>query len=135
MLTYKAPLRDLRFAYYELFDGAGLALSFAAREGMTAERNAAVLEVAGHGGLTARGVPANQEAGEVPGRVIAREHRVERSGGRHRPGGAAVQQPPHRAKDESQEAKRSAVQLNTTTPRATWPPRIAAKPSLISSSV
>ena len=25
MLTYKAPLRDLRFAYYELFDGAGLA--------------------------------------------------------------------------------------------------------------
>jgi len=25
MLNYKAPLRDLRFAYYELFDGAGLA--------------------------------------------------------------------------------------------------------------
>ena len=23
MLKYKAPLRDLRFAYYELFDGAG----------------------------------------------------------------------------------------------------------------
>jgi hypothetical protein len=25
VLKYKAPLRDLRFAYYELFDGAGLA--------------------------------------------------------------------------------------------------------------
>ena len=27
------------------------------------------------------------------------------------------------------------AQLKTTTPRATWPPRIAAKPSLISASV
>ena len=87
-------------------DGVGLALSFAAREGMTAERDAAVLEVAGHGGLTARRVPADQEAGEVPGRVIAREHRVERSGRRQGPGRAAVQQPPDRAQDESEEAKR-----------------------------
>ncbi len=89
-------------------DGVGLALSFAAREGMTAERDAAVLEVAGHGGLTARGVPADQEAGEVPGRVIAREHLVERSGRRHGPGRAAVQQPPDRTQDESEEAKRPA---------------------------
>ena len=86
-------------------DGVGLALSFAAREGMTAERDAAVLEVAGHGGLTARRVPADQEAGEVPGRVIAREHLLERRGRRHGPGRAAVQQPPDRAQDESKEAK------------------------------
>ena len=91
-------------------DGVGLALPFAAREWMTAERDAAVLEVAGHGGLTARRVPADQEAGEVPGRVIARKDRVERSGRRHGPGGAAVQQPPDRAKDESEEAKRSLAQ-------------------------
>ena len=116
-------------------DGVGLAVPFVAREGMTAEGDAAVLEVAGHGGLTARRVAADQEAGEVPGRVIAREHLVERSGRRHGPGRAAIQQPPDRAQDESEEAKARPVQLKTTTPRATWPLRIAVKPSLISSSV
>ena len=40
-------------------DGVGLAVSFVAREGMPAERDAAVLEVAGHGGLAARRVAAD----------------------------------------------------------------------------
>jgi len=103
-----APVLGLAFTHQVSFYYvalAVLALSFVAREGMTAERNAAVLEVAGHGGLTARRVPADQEAGEIPGRVIARERRVERRGRRHGPDRAAVQQPHDRAQDESEETE------------------------------
>ena len=91
-------------------DREGLTAALRPRECMATERNAAVLEVARHRGLTRGRVAADQEARQRERRVVAAEYVVEWGGRSDWPGRGAIQAPDDRAKRESEEAERGACE-------------------------
>jgi hypothetical protein len=75
-------------------DREGLPVALGAGEAMTAEGDAAVLQIAGQGRLARRIVAPAEEPGQRRGRIISHEDRLKRGGRRDRAAGAGIEPPP-----------------------------------------